>query len=295
MFTSRSRGQLFRAARPLIAAALCAPFATPFADSFTLAVQPVLTPDLTREAYAPLAEYLSARTGHDIRIETSRDFYSYWTRINREEFDFVLDAAHFTGYRAKNMNYQVLAAVPDTVSYSLVSGGDNLIFSPDELVGRPVATMGPPSLGAIRLEQLYDNPMREPLFRTAGTASEAIDMVRDGRAVAAMVPTPMVAQFADLNTIQVSAATPHIAVSAAPHVPQEVRVAIQGLLARMSKDEAGNQVLTTIRLAGFELASETRYLPYAELIESSRAQLNPTGATAPKRITKHLALASPAE
>lgn len=272
MRKARCHALLAISRQTILAAALTAPLAASAAD-YTLAVQPVLTPERTTEVYTPLADYLSERTGLNIRIETSRDFYSYWTRIKREEFDFVLDAAHFTGYRAKNMGYQVLAALPDTVSYSLVSGPDHLIFSADELVGQPVATMGPPSLGAIRLEQLFDNPMREPLFRTAGTASEAIDMVRSGRVLAAMVPTPMVSRFDDLNTIAITEPTPHIAVSAAPHVPLQARVALRGVLTHMDNDARGNEVLAEMRLIGFEPASAKRYLPYARLIENSRSQI----------------------
>lgn len=266
------------------------------AGSYTLAIQPVLSAQRTIAVYTPLAQYLSAHTGHDIRIETSRDFYSYWTQMNRGEFDFLLDAAHFTGYRAKNMGYHVLAAMPDTLTYSLVSSSEHLVLGADELVGQPVATMGPPSLGALRLEALYSNPMREPHTRSVSTATDAIDMVRDGRAVAAMVPTPLAAEHNDLNIVLVTEPTPHLAVSASPKVPYDVRIAIQGALLGIKKDAEGGKILSDLRFVGFETTSAERYLPYAALIESSRVNLAlPSGNKTKPVAATDLALVQPAE
>ncbi|MCB1738596.1 MAG: PhnD/SsuA/transferrin family substrate-binding protein [Gammaproteobacteria bacterium] len=276
----------------VLAACLAVPLLPASADEFVIAVQPVLSQARTMEVYAPLADYLSERTGHEIRIEPSRNFYSYWTRMNRGEFDLVLDAAHFTGFRIKNLGYEVIAALPDTVSYSLVSAGSDLILSADELIGKPVATMGPPSLGAIRLEQLYDNPMREPLFLTTDTASDAIDMVLSGKAVAAMVPTPMVNGYRKLNTIQITESTPHLAFSAAKRVPLNVRVALRTALIGMNSDERGSEVLAALRLPGFELTDTETYTAFAGLLEHSRVRLRPNDR---KVEVTDVALAPPAE
>ncbi|MCB1734694.1 MAG: PhnD/SsuA/transferrin family substrate-binding protein [Gammaproteobacteria bacterium] len=258
----------------LLAAALAGPLPPAQAADLVLGIQPVLSPERTVEVYAPLADYLGERTGHTVHIEPSRNFYSYWTRMNRGEFDLALDAAHFTGYRIRKLGYEVLAALPDTVSYTLVSAGDNLIFSSDELVGKPVATMGPPSLGAIRLEQLYDNPMREPLFRTTNTAEESVEMVLRGEAVAAMVPTPLVSEYPNLNTIQVTAPTPHLAFSAGDRVPLNVRVALRTTLIGMSKDERGREILSQARLAGFVPTDAETYAAFSGLLEHSRVSLH---------------------
>lgn len=270
-------------------------FALPLAgaaDTYRLAVQPVLTEARTAEFYAPLADYLSERTGQSVQIVTSRDFYSYWTRLNRGEFDFTLDAAHFTGYQLKNLGYQVLASLPDTVSYTLITAEDRLVLSADELIGKPVATMGPPSLGAIRLEQLYDNPMREPRLISTATAIESIEMVRSGRVAAAMVPTPLIAGQSDLNSVLTTTPTPHLALSSANTVPTDVRVAVQATLLSMSSDPQGSAVLVALQIPRFQSARATRYLPYASLIENSRANYLASGGGVD--LTKFAAVNKPA-
>ena len=72
------------------------------AKDLTLSIQPVLLKSETLKAYRPLAEYLSKMTGDNIRIKAYKNFITYWAdmRIKRG-FDLVLDAAHFTDYRAQ--------------------------------------------------------------------------------------------------------------------------------------------------------------------------------------------------
>ena len=156
-----------------------------------------------------------------------------------------------------------------------------------------LSTLGPAlGLGAIRLEQLYDNPMREPLFLTTDTASDAIDMVLSGKAVAAMVPTPMVNGYRKLNTIQITESAPHLAFSAAKRVPLNVRVALRTALIGMNSDERGSEVLAALRLPGFELTDTETYTAFAGLLEHSRVRLRPNDR---KVEVTDVALAPPAE
>ncbi len=260
----------------LVAAVLAGSSTALHAAEFTLGIQPILSPNETISSFKPLADYLNRVTGHTIKIKTSQNFFTYWKRSQRGDFDLMLDAAHFTGYRAKHMNYTVLAKVEDSVSYTLVTAADNLIFDPSELVGKSVATIGPPSLGAIRLEQMFPNPMREPLIRTVSNSKEAINQVLAGQSVAAMVPTPLVGQFEGLNTVQITASAPHIALSASTKVPARVQSMIQKALLEAADSEQGRKMLETISLTGFENSDESVYAPYARLLEEGRLSLHGT-------------------
>ena len=134
--------------------------------------------------------------------------------------------------------------------------------------------------------------MREPLFLTTDTASDAIDMVLSGKAVAAMVPTPMVNGYRKLNTIQITESTPHLAFSAAKRVPLNVRVALRTALIGMNSDERGSEVLAALRLPGFELTDTETYTAFAGLLEHSRVRLRPNDR---KVEVTDVALAPPAE
>ena len=90
------------------------------AQTYSLVVQPILTPAQTSKAFAPLAAYLSQQTGITIRLQTALNFVTYWETMKKGEYDLVLDAAHFTDYRIKRQGYRVLARIPDTVSLTLV-------------------------------------------------------------------------------------------------------------------------------------------------------------------------------
>ena len=270
--TSRS---VFSRSRRLFATVLVGGIAalatqSTLAATFTLGIQPVLPEKQIRRSYAPLAAYLAQATGHQFTIKSAKNFFSYWTQAQRGDFDLTLDAAHFTGYRAKHHGFKVLAKIQDEVSYSLVTSGDTFILDPAELVGKPVATMAPPSLGAIRLEQWFDNPMREPLIRVVNSASEAIDELQNGRVVAAIIPTPMVSTHEGLNTVQTTDAAPHMAISAAPAMPAEVQSAIRQALVNATASESGRAMLEKLKINGFEATSAALYLPYSALLEQGR-------------------------
>jgi hypothetical protein len=134
------------------------------AQTLSFAVQPVLSEAKTRAAYAPLVKYLEQEAGVKITIKTMPNFMAYWDRVRRKEgYDMVLDAAHFTDYRASKYGYRVVAKIPDSVSYSLIVKTDNFVFEPAELTGKRIATLGTPSIGAARLSTMFPNPVRQPI------------------------------------------------------------------------------------------------------------------------------------
>ncbi len=236
------------------------------AETYTFVVQPILPPAQTRAAFQPLADYLSRATGQQIRLVTAVNFLAYWARMKRGDYDLILDAAHFTDWRVKNMDYVVLAKIPDTVSYSLVTGEDTLVLEPTELIGKTVATIGSPSLGAVRLSQLFPNPLRQPVAVEVDNSRQAIDAVLKGRAVAAIVPSPLVGAF-PLNVVTTTDPVPHIAMSASPDVPEPVRKAIRKALVEADRTPAGQAMLKAINFPRFVPADAKVYDGYARLLE----------------------------
>lgn len=244
------------------------------AAEYSLGIQPILSPQDTLSSFQPLADYLSTATGHTIKIKTTLDFYSYWKRSQRGDFDLILDAAHFTGYRAKYLNHFILAKVEDTVTYTLVTGAETFIFDPDELIGKPVASIDPPSLGAIRLQNMFPNPMREPLVKTVSNSKEAINQVLAGKVVAAMVPTPLIGQYQGLNTVLTTDPAPHIALSATPQVSTNMRQKIRKALLGAGNHPSGQAMLKAANLAGFEVPDEASYQSLAVLLEAGHSKLH---------------------
>ena len=238
------------------------------ADEYTLSIQPILPKDAVIKSYQPLADYLSKHTGHKIKIKAYKNYFTYWQKMKHtENFDFVLDAAHFTDYRVQKNGYAVLAKLPDTVSFSVVTHEDVLIFDMDELVLQKIATMTSPGLGGIRLYEIFHNPTRLPIEVTVNNSSEAVDAVVDGKAMAAIIPTPLVNKYDNLNTVMTTKSVPHMAFSASPDVPEVVKRDVQLALVNASKSKEGRQMLKQMSLEKFESTSYKAYEGYASLLK----------------------------
>lgn len=238
------------------------------AGEYNFIVQPILPPEQTKKAFLPLTEYLSRQTGHKIKLITSLNFLSYWETMKRNtQYDLILDAAHLTDYRIKRMGYKVLAKRADAVSYTLVTGEDADILEPEELIGKSIASIGSPSLGMLRVEEMFPNPLRQPVIVEVNNSVDSIKKVLDGKAVGAMVPTPLVGAYPDLITITTTEQVPHTAISASSSVPQDVQKAIRKALINASKTEEGLKMLEAINFPSFETASSEQYQGYESLLE----------------------------
>lgn len=241
-------------------------------NELVLAVQPILSEAQTRKAFQPLCDYLAEATGRPCRLFTSPNFYAYWDTVRHSTaFNLVLDAAHFTDYRATKLGYQVLAKIPDTVSYSLVTRDSDFLVDASELVGKRVATLGIPSIGAARLNGLFPNPSRQPVTVEVGAAEQAIRQLLDGKLKAAILPTPLVAQQmasgAGLYVVLATDPIPHIGLSAAPSIDASTRSALRLALLSAHNNEKGKKMLQQIGFERFDPATASVYSGQAGILK----------------------------
>ncbi len=239
-----------------------------FAGEWFLSIQPVLSKERIEKAYQPLADYLTRQTGATFRIKAHRNFLTYWASLQKKDgFDFVLDAAHLTDFRLRKMDYHLLARLPDTVSFSLVTRGDDLVFEVDELLLKKIATLAPPSVGALRLLQLFPDPMRQPRIVYARDSDDAVTKLLDGQAFAAMIPTALVSGYDNLNTVLTTDPLPHMGFSASPEVPDALRMRVKQALLRASLTDSGQEMLSKLNLPGFVAAEVGDYQGYSSLLD----------------------------
>lgn len=239
------------------------------AAEYFLAVQPILPQEELKNSYQPLADYLSAETGHTITITTQRNFLFYWTKMRKQQkgFDLVLDAAHFTDYRIKKQGYTVLAKLPDTVSFSIVTGEDSFILDTEELIGLRVATMPSPSLGALRLESLFPNPMRIPNYIWEINTTVAVEKIVSGELDAAIIPTRLASTYDNLNLVMTTEPVPHMGLSASPDVPADVTEKIRLALVNAHTTENGKAMLAALKVDKFDPADSEIYDGYSDLLK----------------------------
>ncbi len=237
------------------------------ANDYTLAIFPILTETQTRQTYRPLTDYLASKTGHSFTIVTNSNFLTHWQTTKRGKYDLVLDGPQFTGYRLEKMGYTVLARFPDVVSYTLVAGEDELVLEAKELIGKVIATTPSPALGALRLQQLYPNPLRQPRILETSDSTTAAERVVEGKANAAIIPAPMVANYPQLVTVLNTEQVPSPAISASPKVKPEVQEAIRKALLDASNSDEGKMMLKAIKIERFEASDGSEYRPHAELLK----------------------------
>jgi hypothetical protein len=244
--------------------------ATSQAAEYQLAIQPILPQAELRSSYQPLADYLSQKSGHTITISTHRTFITYWNemRKGKKGFDLVLDAAHFTDYRVQKSGYTVLAKMPDTVSFSIITKDDSFILDTSELISKRIATLPSPSLGAVRLEELFPNPMRIPNYVWELNAEAAIESVLSGKNDAAIVPTRVASSYEGINIVLETEPVPHMGLSASPDVPAEVVDKIRDALVNANTTPEGKEMLSQLKIDRFEPADNETYAGYASLLKA---------------------------
>jgi ABC-type phosphate/phosphonate transport system substrate-binding protein len=243
---------------------------TAHAANWRFAVPPFLPQAELKAQYTPLLEYLNATTGEHFELITSTSYLSYWnTATKGGAYDLVLDNAPMIDFRVQRQKYTVLAKITGVISQSVVTSEKTGLFDTNELIGKKVAAVASPNLAALAMFQLFPNPMRQPDFIYADDARAAVEMVRDNRAVAAIVPTPIAIQFTDLNLVTNTDQIPHLAFAAAPSLPPEVQSKVKQALLNAPQTVLGQKALTSLNTTRFEPASNATYSGYAKWLEGT--------------------------
>ena len=238
-----------------------------FAKEITLLIQPILDAKRTMALYKPLADYLSKQINQDVKIVTTDNFLAYWNLMRQSKHDLVLDAAHFTDFRAKKYKYEILCKIKDTITYSLITNEKDVLFDAQELIAKPIATVTSPSLGGIRLAALFDNPARQPKIVNTATFNEALAKLKSNEAFAAMVPTPMINGDLTVNTVFVTEPVPHMAVSASPDLPVSIKRAVKQALLNVKNLPGGEAMRKSMNISGFEPVEASTYDGYDKLLK----------------------------
>lgn len=229
-----------------------------------LAIQPARSEKDTREVYKTLVDYIARVTGQNVVVHTSRDFSEYWVKQKgNNPFEIIIDNAFFTDFRNERKGWISLAKVPGLVSYSLVTTAENPVAETSELVGRRIASLMPPAPSGIFLGQMFKNPLRQPAIIPAFTSEGSMKMLVDGKADAAIIPTPLVnlamSNGAEFVTVKTSVQIPHTAISVSPNMDKAMREKLATALLEADQNLQGQAVLRSLGIANFEPADPSLY------------------------------------
>lgn len=239
-----------------LAILLCPPGLTAAEDdALVMLIQPLPREERIGASYQPLARYIETLTGRRCTIQIPPSFPAYWDVLRRNNYDIAFDGPHFTDYRAQKFGFDVLAKIPDTASYSLITRAASPLLDPTLLVGRRIASLGLLSMGAARLSAMFPNPVRQPVLIDVRTAEEAIDMLLDKRVEAAFLPTTVVSARLRAGGITVILTTEpgaRLMLSASNRLVPPMREKIREGLLHAGETEAGRAMLQALELPRFE-------------------------------------------
>lgn len=235
-----------------------------------LAIPPFFAEEETRTTFTPLADYLSKTIGQEIQLVTYPNYLSFWEKARQGgSYELVLDSAPMTDFRIQRQKFNVVARLDGQVTQSLVTAPDLTVLDPQELVNRRVATQPSPSVSSLVLYQIFSNPTRQPRLVHTDTTRAAVEAVLNGKAEAALIPTPIAAGYPNLNVVMTTQAIPFLAMSAAPGVPEDMRDKLRTALVQAKDTEAGREVLRKSNLSAFVPSQNNEYTGQAELLRGT--------------------------
>ncbi|MFP4639912.1 MAG: phosphate/phosphite/phosphonate ABC transporter substrate-binding protein [Guyparkeria sp.] len=239
-------------------------------DALKFAIAPFLPEAELVEAYTPVAEHISRQIDQPVELQLFPSYLAFWEATRGgSEFDLALDSAPVTDFRIQRQGWRVIARFEGEVTQSLVTHEDDLIFSPDELVNKRVAVQPTPSVSALVLYQLFPNPVKQPKLVFHETNRDVAEAVLNGEVRAAVMPTPLVGGYGELNTVVTTDTLPFLAFSVSPEVHPNTADALESALVSFGQSDKGQEILESNNLTEIVRANDNLYRGHSELLEGT--------------------------
>lgn len=240
------------------------------AAALKFAIPPFLPEAELEKSFGPLVQKLSEMTGTPIDLKVFPNYLAFWQETRTgSPFDIALDSAPTTDFRVQRQHWHVIAKLSGTVTQSLVTGPNDPVLDPSELINKKIAVQPSPSVSALTLYQLFPNPVQQPLLVFVDSNRAAADAVKSGEAAAALIPTPIAAGYPSLNVVTTTAPLPFLAVSVSPSVSPMVAKSLQSALIGLSETPAGEALLKQSQLRAFTAATDSDYAGQEKLLEGT--------------------------
>ncbi|MEJ2345948.1 MAG: phosphate/phosphite/phosphonate ABC transporter substrate-binding protein [Gammaproteobacteria bacterium] len=259
----------------LIALAVTAMAAVPAAakDTIVFSTAPTQPPAQTRQQYQPLADYLSKVTGKKIVLEPARSFLEYTNAMRAGKYDLLFDGPQFVGWRMKHLGHHVLAKLPGSIVFVVVVRDDAGVAHVADLAGKQVCSFASPNLLTLGFLDLFPNPAQLPLMVRSPTFMGALQCVKSGHGVAAVMRqkfwdkrTPE--QKKGLRLLYTSNTPyPHRAFSISDDVDAATRDKIKAALLSDAGTNAGAPILKRFRVKRFVAAPAKEYQGMGRLLK----------------------------
>jgi len=227
------------------------------------------------EIYGPIAEYLSAVTGKKVVYQQPANWMAYQAEMRNGDYDLVFDGPHFNGWRASNLQHNILVKAPGDFVFVVAVKKDNAkVQDLKQLTGRAICGMSPPNLGTLTVLKEFDNPMRQPLIVSTDSWNNIYSGMQTGRCTAAILPARNLASLDPEGTatrvIFKAKAYPNQAFSAGPRVAPDDQAKIARALSTPNARTATAKLREAYALNGdFQAATKDEYAGVASILKDT--------------------------
>lgn len=233
------------------------------AEKYTLVIEPTYPLEQGKQVYEPLRKWLSKKTGETFEIVFDKNYYSYWRSANGSRTpDFTLDASHIAAFRAEKKNYDYVATTMEPLSFHLICLDEPMDGESvqDFMVSKQIVMLPSPSLATVYFNKWFTDLFAAPSKNvTALSWQEAVEIVFDGSAEAAIVPDWMFNLYPNFASLEQSENIPGPTFMASPNVPADVVSKLKTALLQLANDEEAFDVLTELNTSGFKEVDEAEY------------------------------------
>ena len=181
----------------LLLSALLLPVMTSAAekDVITITTAPTQSVADTHKLYGPLADYLSEATGENIKLVPARNFLEYTSKMRKGEFDIIFDGPHFVSWRMGHTEHVPLARLPGELVFMAAVKDGGTISQIGQLVGKKVCAVNSPNLATLMVLDAFPNPVRQPVIVSRRSFKDAMQCLKKGEGVAAILPVKFWKKF----------------------------------------------------------------------------------------------------
>ena len=183
--------------------------------------------------------------------------------------DFTLDAPHIAAFRAENKQYRALATTIEPLSFHLISLDEPAQGQSvhEFLTTKKIVMLPNPSLATIFFKQWFTDLFSAPdKDVTALSWQEAIEIVFDGSAKAAIVPDWIYNLYPNFTSLLQSESMPGLTFMASQNVSKDVVRNFQTAILSLQNDEAAYDVLVELNTEGFKSPNIEEYKALLKLL-----------------------------
>ncbi|MDT8403687.1 phosphate/phosphite/phosphonate ABC transporter substrate-binding protein [Sulfuriflexus sp.] len=154
----------------------------------TMTTAPTQSVADTHKLYGPIAEYLSAASGKQVKLVPVRNFLEYTSKMRKDEFDIIFDGPHFVSWRMQHTNHVPMARLPGELVFMAAVKDGGAIKQIDQLIGKKICAVNSPNLATLMVLDAFPNPVRQPVIVAQNSFKAAMQCLKEGKGMAAILP-----------------------------------------------------------------------------------------------------------